>query len=254
MSDRLAGKVAIITGASRGVGLADAQLMAAEGARVIMTDINSEAGEKAAAAIGDAAQFIKLDVSSEQGWKDLIATVEEKYGQLNILVNNAAILQVGPIDTETLEGWRRVQSINVEGIFLGIQNALPLMEKSGGGSIVNMSSSAALVGMPMFVAYSASKAAVRGITQSIAVHCHQTGNNVRCNSIHPDGIATDMVMEINADMPEMDGTKAMQAASYMCMPQDVAKTVLFLASDDSANINGAAIPIDKSATITPPYA
>ena len=256
MTDRLAGKVAIITGASRGVGLADAQLFVAEGATVVMTDINTEAGEKAAAEIGDAAQFIKHDVSSEDDWKSLIAAVEEQHGRLDILVNNAGILQVGQIDTETLEGWRRIQSINAEGVFLGIQNALPLMEKSGGGSIVNMSSVSAHFGMPHFVAYSASKAAVRAITQTIAVHCHAKGNNIRCNSVHPDGIATDMVMEITPQLPQdnMDGEKAMQAASYMSMPQEIAKTVLFLASDESSCINGSEIKTDKSATLTPPYA
>lgn len=256
MTNRVEGKVAIITGASRGVGLANAQLMAAEGATVIMTDINIEAGEKAAAEIGNTAQFIKHDVSSESDWKNLIAQVEEHHGRLDILVNNAGILQVGKIDTETLEGWRRVQSINAESVFLGIQHALPLLEKSGGGSIVNMSSVAAHFGMPLFVAYSASKAAVKAITQTVAVHCHQAGNNIRCNSIHPDGIATDMVMEITPLLPadSMDGDKAMQAASYMSMPQDVAKTVLFLASDESISINGAAIKLDKSATLTPPYA
>lgn len=254
MTDRVAGKVAIVSGASRGVGLADAQLLSAEGAKVILTDINVQRGEQAAAEIGDAAQFIKHDVSNEQGWKDLIARVEQDYGRLDILVNNAAILQVSRIDTESLAGWRRVQSVNVESIFLGIQNALPLMEQSGGGSIINMSSSAASLGMPYFLAYSASKAAVRNITQAVAVHCHQMENNVRCNSIHPDGIATDMVQEIAEHLPPMDGTKALQAASYTCLPQDVAKMVLFLASDESSAVNGAAMHIDKSATITPPYA
>ena len=127
------------------------------------------------------------------------------------------------------------------------------MEKSGGGSIINMSSSAALHGMPLFVAYSASKAAVRGLTQAVAVHCQQANNNVRCNSVHPDGIATDMPQEIAGDMPEMDATAAMKAIQFMIMPEDVAKTILFLASDDASMINGAAIPIDKTATITPPY-
>lgn len=256
MTDRLAEKVAIITGASRGVGLADAQLFAAEGATVIMTDINAEAGEKAAADIGSSAQFIKHDVSNEQDWKSLIAAVAEQHGRLDILVNNAGILQVGEIGSESLEGWRRIQSINAESVFLGIQNALPLMEKSGGGSIVNMSSVSAHFGMPHFVAYSASKAAVRAITQTVAVHCHAQKNNVRCNSVHPDGIATDMVMEITPQLPQenLDADKAMQAASYMSMAQEIANTVLFLASDESSCINGAEIRTDKSATLTPPYA
>ena len=116
-----------------------------------------------------------------------------------------------------------------------------------------MSSSAAVFGMPYFVAYAASKSAVRGLTKAVAVHCHRSRNNVRCNSIHPDGIATDMPMEVAGDMPEMDGVSAMKALSYTCLPEDIAKTVLFLASDDSVGINGAAINVNKTATITPPY-
>ena len=253
MSDRVAGKVAIVTGASRGVGLADAKLLASEGATVIMTDINVEAGEKAAAEIGSSAEFVKQDVSSEDDWKALIAKVEADHGRLDVLVNNAAILKVGDINTETLEGWRRIHAINTESVFLGMQNAMPLMEKSGGGSIINMSSSAALHGMPQFVAYSAAKAAVKGLTQAVAVHCQQQNNGVRCNTIHPDGIATDMPQEIAGDLPEMDGAAAMKAVAFMIMPEEVAKTVLFLASDDSTMINGTAIRIDKTATITPPY-
>lgn len=253
MGNRVAGKVAIVTGASRGVGLADAKLLAEEGATVIMTDINAEAGEKAAAEIGGSAQFVKQDVSNEDEWKALIAKVEADHGRLDILVNNAAILHVGDINGETLKGWQRMMNINADSVFLGMQNAMPLMEKSGGGSIINMSSSAALHGMPNFVAYSSAKAAIIGLTKAVAVHCQQANNGVRCNTIHPDGIATDMPQEIAGDLPEMDATAAMKAMAFMIMPEDVAKTVLFLASDDSSMINGAALPIDKTATITPPY-
>ena len=253
MNDRVAGKVAIVTGASRGVGRADAELLCKEGATVIMTDINAEAGEKAASEIAGKTRFVKQDVSDESGWQSLIEMVEKEYGRLDILVNNAAILQLADVKSETLEGWRRVQAINTESIFLAIKYALPLLEKSGGGSIVNMSSSAALVGMPQFAAYSASKAAVRGLTQSVAVYCHKAGNKVRCNTIHPDGIATPMMMEIAADAPVLEPAKAEMAKSYMCQAEDVAKTVLFLASDDSRHINGAAIALDNSSTITPPY-
>ena len=255
MANRVAGKVAIVSGAGRGVGLVDAQLLSAEGAKVVLADINTEGGEQAAADIGASAQFIKHDVSSEQDWKDLIAKVEQDYGRLDILVNNAAILKASRIDIESLEGWRRVQSVNAEGVFLGIQNALPLMERSGGGSIINMSSSSALMGMPYFIAYAASKAAVRSITEAIAVHCHQTDNNVRCNSIHPDGIATEMTQELDPDLlPPMDEGQALRAISYTCMPEAVANVVLFLASDESSAVNGAAIRVDKTATIAPPYA
>ncbi|MFC6634370.1 SDR family oxidoreductase [Microbulbifer taiwanensis] len=253
MTNRVAGKIAIVTGASRGVGRADAALLAAEGATVIMTDINAEAGEQAAQEIGGPVRFVKQDVSDEAGWQSLVEMVEKEFGRLDILVNNAAILQLADVKNESLDGWRRVQSINSESIFLSIKYALPLMEKSGGGSIVNMSSSAALVGMPHFAAYSASKAAVRGLTQSVAVYCQKAGNKVRCNTIHPDGIATPMAMEIAEKTPVIDEEKAKVAASYMCTAEDVAQTVLFLASDESKHINGAAITLDNSATVTPPY-
>lgn len=253
MTDRVAGKVAIVTGASRGVGRADVELLSREGATVIMTDINAEVGEQVAEEIGGNTRFVKQDVSDEAGWQSLIELVEKEYGRLDILVNNAAVLQMADVKAETLEGWRRIQAINSESIFLAIKYALPLMEKSGGGSIVNMSSSSALFGMPQFAAYSASKAAVRGLTQSVAVYCQKAGNKVRCNTIHPDGIATPMAMEIAEKSPVLDQDKAEQAASYMCMPEDVSNTVLFLASDESRHINGAAIRLDNSATITPPY-
>lgn len=253
MGNRLQDKIILVTGAGRGVGLANSKLMVAEGAKVVMTDINTEHGEAAAKGIGNHAMFIQHDVSKEDDWTSVIDTIKDTYGRLDGLVNNAAILHFGEIDNESLEGWQRIQSVNSDSVFLGIKAALPLMEESGGGSIINMSSSAAVFGMPYFVAYSASKSAVRGLTKSVAVHCHRKQNNVRCNSIHPDGIATDMPMEVAGDMPEMDANKAMQAMSYTCMPEDIANTVLFLASDDSSAINGAAINVNKTATITPPY-
>ncbi len=258
VAGRVQGKVAIVTGASRGVGLADVTLLLREGAQVIMTDINAEAGAQAAQTLGAGARFVAQDVSKEESWQSLAQLVEREYGRLDILVNNAAILRMADIKSETLEGWRTVQAVNSESIFLAIKYCLPLMERSGGGSIVNMSSSSALVGMPTFPAYSSSKAAVRGLTQSVAVYCSQAGNGVRCNSVHPDSIATPMVAELVAKMglgtQLVDDAKAQIGAKYVCSPEDVANTVLFLASDESRHMNGAAIRLDGGATITPPYA
>ncbi len=183
MSGRVAGKVAIVTGASRGVGLEDAKLFVREGAQVIMTDVNEEDGQKAADAIGSGARFVKQDVSSEDGWKTLIELVEKEYGRLDILVNNAGILRVANIEDETLAGLRRMISINMESVFLGTQAALPLMEASGGGSFVNMSSVASLFAMPHFTAYGVSKAGVRAITQSTAVFCHKKGNKRQASMV-----------------------------------------------------------------------
>jgi len=252
MTQQLKDKVAIVTGASRGVGLATAKLLHAQGATVIMTDINAADGELAQQSIGAGSLFVQQDVSQEAGWIALIELAEREFGRLNILVNNAAILKMGDIKTASFDDWKQLQSVNADSVFLSIKYAMPLMEKTG-GSIVNMSSSSALVGMPVFPAYSASKAAVRGLTQSVAVYCHQQQKGVRCNSIHPDGIATPMAPELFKDQPMIDLVKAEQAASYMCEAEDVANTILFLASDASRKINGAAINLDNSATITPPY-
>lgn len=259
MTKRLENKVAIITGASRGVGAENARLLAKHGAKVILTDV-SEEGQKLASQINseygeDAALFVKQDVSCEQGWSDLIELTRTQYGRLDVLVNNAAILNHASIAEEDFAGWQRIMKINADSVFLGTHAALPLIEKSGGGSIINMSSTSAVMGMPHFVAYGASKAAVRGLTQSVAVYCSQKGNHVRCNTIHPDGIATPMAMEVAMDMAKQGKVAAdrERAMTYACAPEAVANTVLFLASDESSHINGAAINIDNAATITPPY-
>ncbi|MBR9912981.1 MAG: SDR family oxidoreductase [Gammaproteobacteria bacterium] len=253
MSLRLENKVALVTGAGRGVGRADAIRLATEGAQVILTDINAREGEAVAQEIGERARFIPQDVSSENQWKQIVALIEKDYGRLDILVNNAAILQLADVTEETLAGWRRVFSINTESVFLGVQHCLPLLEQTGGGSIINMSSSSALFGLPQFAAYSASKAAVRGFTQSVAVYCNQRGKGVRCNSLHPDSIATPMTMEIAAQAGGRQLADSDRVKPFVCSPEDVANTVLFLASDESRHINGATISLDGGATITPPY-
>lgn len=252
MGSRLAGKVAIITGASRGVGLADARLFVSEGAKVIMTDVKEEEGIAAARELGDNARFVQQDVSDEQGWKDLVAMVEKDYGRLDVLVNNAGILKLFDLENETLEGFRLVNRVNAESVFLSIRECLPLLEKDGGGAIVNMASIASQRAMPHFFAYGASKAAVENMTRMVAVHCHKKQNNVRCNCILPDGVVTPMVMEMGGQV-KMTKEQGDRAASYACMPEDVANTVLFLASDESKTINGISVPMDRSSGVTPPY-
>lgn len=251
MSTRVAGKVAVVTGGSRGVGRTIAERLIKEGASVIITDINVEAGESTAAEIG--ATFVKQDVSSEQDWKLLHAQVQSEHGGLDILINNAAMLRSGDVVSETLEGWQLVMKVNADSVFMGVNTMLPLMASSGGGSIINMSSSSALIGMPHFAAYGAAKAAVRGITLSTAVYCKQAMNGVRCNTVHPDGINTPMIQEIASDLPPMDETAAMRSIPFMCEPEDIANTLLFLASDEARHINGAAICVDNTATVHPPH-
>ncbi|MDG0980826.1 MAG: SDR family oxidoreductase [Halieaceae bacterium] len=248
---RLQNKTALITGGSRGVGRSAAERFIAEGAKVYITDVVVDRGEATAAEIG--ATFIQQNVAEESDWQKVVALLEEDGAELNVLVNNAAILQYGNIDTESLEGWRRLMSVNSDGVFLAIKYMLPLLEKAGGGSIINMSSCAALMGVPDFCAYAASKSAVRGLTMSTAVLCKQRANKVRCNSIHPDGINTDMVREIGGQTKNHDPDQYKNSAPFMCQPEDIANVIFFLASDDSRHVNGIALSVDNTSTIHPPY-
>lgn len=246
---RVSGKVAIITGAASGVGKEDALLLAREGAQVVLTDVNEEAGRDVARQIGDAALFIRHDISSEADWKAVIAGTTEKFGGVDILVNNAAILAYGTIETTSLELWQKIQKVNSDGYFLGCHYGLEAMKSRPNGSIVNMSSMAGIGGQSSFCAYSASKAAVAGLTRSVAAHCRAQLYKIRCNSIHPDGIATPMVFNLHQDksappafVREKD-PKQLQAR--FAQPQDIANLVLFLASDESKFINGAEMRIDN---------
>lgn len=250
---RVQDKVVIVTGAASGVGKADAELLAREGAKVVLTDLNEKDGQKTAEGIvakGGTALFVKHDIASEDDWKRVIALTEEKFGGLDVLVNNAAILLYGNIENTDLATWQKIQRINSDGYFLGCHHGLAAMKKRGGGSIVNMASISAIGGVSSFCAYSASKGAVTAMTRSIAAHCRMTLNNIRCNSIHPDGIATPMVAGLHASMPKgeksavrMMEPKQMQAR--FCQPTDIANLVLFLASDESKYINGAELRIDN---------
>lgn len=247
---RLEGKVALLTGAARGVGLAVARRFVQEGARVIMTDVNEQQLNEAAAAIG--AESYVLDVASESAWQSMAEHIKSQYGALDVLFNNAAILQAATIETLSLDEWRRVMTVNAESVFLGTKYSLDLLAVNG-GSIINMSSSSALMGMPEFCAYTASKSAVRSLTMSTAVLCKTKANGVRCNSIHPDGINTDMVKEIAPKLAAEAPRDYSRSVPFVCQPEDVANLVLFLASDESRHVNGAALSIDNTSTIHPPY-
>ncbi len=247
---RVTGKVAIVTGAASGVGKEDALLLAKEGAKVVLTDVNEEAGQAVAKQIGDAALFVKHDIASEDQWKDVIAKTEAKFGGVDILVNNAAILIYGNIEDTNLADWQKIQRVNSDGYFLGCHYGLAAMKKRPSGSIVNMSSMAGIGGVSSFCAYSASKGAVAAMTRSIAAHCRMNLYKIRCNSIHPDGIATPMVTGLHTSMPKgkqsavrMMDPKQLQAR--FAQPADIANLVLFLASDESRFINGAEYRIDN---------
>jgi 3(or 17)beta-hydroxysteroid dehydrogenase len=245
---RVQDKVAIVTGAASGVGKEDAILLAKEGAKVVLTDLNEEAGRAVAASIGEQALFLRHDISSEDDWKAVMAAAEDKFGGVDVLVNNAGILQYGTIEDTTLEQWRTVQRINSDGYFLGCKYGVLAMKKRKSGSIVNMSSIAAISGMSAFCAYSASKGAVAALTRNVAIHCRRFELKIRCNSIHPDGIKTPMVANLHSTtkpglMPEVKDLKA--AMTRMADARDIANVVLFLASDESRFMNGAELHVDN---------
>ena len=253
---RVAGKVCIVTGAASGMGKADAIMLAAEGANVVLTDLNEKDGQAVAEQIGEKAIFIKHDVSSEADWQNVVNTAVETFGRLDVLVNNAGMMALGNIVECSLKDYRRVNSVNSEGGFLGCKTAITAMEASGnGGSIINMSSVAALHGMSFVAAYSASKGAVAALTKAVALYCREKRNGIRCNSIHPDGVKTPMVFKVatGAETASREEIESLSTeANPMCEPEDIAALVTYLASDESRFVNAAEMLIDNAATATPP--
>lgn len=236
------------------MGKADAILLAREGARVVVADLNEKDGMEVARGIGDNALFLRLDVTDEDNWKTVISATREKFGRLDILVNNAGMIALGTIVDTDLATWRKINAVNSDGVFLGCKHAIPVMAASGGGSIINMSSVAAIHGQSFVAAYTASKGAVRALTKSIAMFCKEQKNGIRCNSIHPDGVKTPMVVKVamGKDVATAEDIEAVGKYGNMCDPEDIANLVLYLASDESRFVSGAEMLIDNCATITPP--
>ena len=230
-----------MTGAASGIGRADALVLAREGARVVITDLNEDAGRALEKEIGDRALFVRHDISSEDDWKAVIAAAEARFGRISGLVNNAGVLLMASIEDTTIDQWRRINSVNSEGYFLGCKHGVAAM-KAGGGSIVNMSSVAAW-GLPFAAAYSASKGAVAALTNSVAIHCRGAGYRIRCNSIHPDGVLTPMVLPMLGNPDPATVNYDADPTTRFCDPSDVANLVLFLISDESRFISGAQIRI-----------
>jgi 3(or 17)beta-hydroxysteroid dehydrogenase len=248
---RVDGKVALITGAASGLGCADAEVLAREGATVVLTDVNEEAGEAAAESIrgaGGNATFMPLDVSDEEQWQQVIGRVRSEHGRLDILVNNAGLVIMGNPEECSLETFRKQNAVMSEGVFLGCKHALPLMNESGGGSIINMSSIASHLGYPIYFAYSAAKGAVRAMSKAIAVHCQMNGYKIRVNSLHPGAIDTPMIDQTTSDLG-LDNKEDLSPVVGLGQPEDVANIVLFLASDESRFINGTEILIDNALSI-----
>ena len=250
---RLANRNALVTGGAVGLGKAIAKRLKAEGARVVITDVDCEVGEVTAAEFGFT--FLEQDVRNEARWSEVVGDVET-YGGLHILVNNAGIL--GPMDATNpedtrLSDWSEIFAVNVGGVFLGCRAAIPAMRRAGVGSIVNLSSVAGLQATPSATAYGASKAAVRQLTKSVAQHCAEQKINVRCNSILPGNILTPMWKQFAAGTAARRGVPEEEILAEgrseaplgdFTLPDDVAAAVAFLASDESRRITGAALPVD----------
>lgn len=251
---RLAGKIAIITGAAKGLGEADARLFVQEGAQVILTDVDQEAGARLARDIGAGAEFRVLDVRDESGWEAMVADVVERYGGLDILVNNAGVVEPGTIETQTLAEYEFIMDISAKGTFLGCKYAYAAMKARGGGSIINMASIAAIMGEHYVAAYCAAKGAVTALTRAVAVNSARNGHNVRCNAVLPSGTLTPMVQAmpqkmISAGMVTPDQLASGVGQSKLATPQEIANAVLFLASDESSFINGTSLCVDNAMSI-----
>lgn len=241
---KLKGKVAIITGGARGQGAAEAELFAQEGAAVIIGDILDDEGKKVEQKIideGGSANYVRLDVRNDKDWDKAVKLAVKKYGKVDILVNNAAILTLSTIEQTTKEEWDRVMDINMWGIVLGTKAVLPEMRKAGGGSIVNISSLSAMIAQPWAAAYHASKGAVRIHTKEAALEF--ATDNIRVNSVHPGAIDTDMIRDAYG-IERVSKYLEIIPLGRMGQSEDVAKGVLFLASDDSSYITGIELPID----------
>lgn len=245
MSGRLDGKVAIVTGAASGQGAAEARLFVAEGAKVVLTDVTVDAGQALATELGQGAVFTRHDVSQEEEWANAVALAQERFGGLDVVVNNAGIAFTAPIEGHTVADFERVTAVNQIGVFLGIRTAIEPMKAAGGGSIVNISSGAGLRATKYMIAYAASKYAVTGMTAAAALELARY--KIRVNSIHPGVIETPM---LGAVSPEMHASMIRNTPlRRMGDPVEIARVALFLASDESSYMTGAHVPVDGGATV-----
>jgi cyclopentanol dehydrogenase len=250
MMGRLDGKVALISGGARGQGATEGRMMAQEGAKVVLGDILDEQGRAVEAEIraaGGAATYVHLNVTSESDWQSAVQTAESTYGGLHVLVNNAGILIRATIEETTEDDFDRIMAVNVKGVFLGTKHAIPVMRRAGGGSIVNISSVAGLVGSPgETAAYSATKGGVRLFTKSTAIQ--HASDNIRCNSVHPGPIATDMIKDMLEDPEQWEQRMRRLPLKRPGRPEDIAYGVIYLASDESSYVTGAELVIDGGTT------
>ena len=251
---RVEGKIALVTGAGLGLGRAAALMLAREGAKLVVTDVNDKAGASVAAEIvgaGGEAIFLHHDVASEAEWDRVVRATLERFGGLQILVNNAGVALSADVEHTSLEEWRWLMSINLDGVFLGTKRAIEAMKPTG-GSIINLSSIEGLIGDANLPAYNASKGGVRIFTKSAALYCAKAGLDIRVNSIHPGYIWTPMVEEYLSKQPDPAAARtlveSMHPVNRLGEPDDIAYGVLYLASDESKFMTGAELVIDGGYT------
>ena len=245
---RLEGKTALVTGAASGIGLQTSIRLAEEVARVMMTDINLEEGLQQAEKLGANATFLKLDITEEEEWISVLDETVKRFDRLDILVNSAGMVLIADVEQITLEDWRKVHAVNLDGTFLGCKHGVRVMKEFGAGSIINLSSVSGMIGGFNLAAYNSSKGAVRMLTKSVALHCARAGYGIRCNSIHPTFIETPMLESTIRDSP--DPEKARQTLVRQVplrrigKPDDVANMIVYLASDESTFVTGTEMVID----------
>ncbi|WP_461244635.1 glucose 1-dehydrogenase [Secundilactobacillus muriivasis] len=241
---RLDGKVAIITGAAKGIGLACATRFVKEGAKVVITDVDEEQGVKAAESLGDNATFVKQNVAKEAEWEKVMTATKEAFGQIDIILNNAGILSFNNAEEITEDDWHRVLSVDLDGVMWGVKLGIKEM-KANGGSIINLSSIAGLIGISNLFAYNAAKGAVRMLTKSAALYCAENHYPIRINSIHPGYVHTPMV-DVYPEMREQ--LESLHPMGRLGEPEEIANMALYLASDESSFSTGSEFVVDGGYT------
>jgi NAD(P)-dependent dehydrogenase (short-subunit alcohol dehydrogenase family) len=247
MVGRVQGKIALVTGGASGLGKCSAELLVREGARVAVTDVNEAGGAAVAEALGDAAIFLRHDVTSEDDWKRVLAATRDAFGGLNILVNSAGIGLGKTIEELELAEWRHLHAVDLDSVFLGCKHAIPIIAASGGGSIVNISSIAGIIAGHNMAAYNSAKAAVRHLSKSVALHCARKGYNIRCNSVHPSFVDTPILDRHRARFGAAEAMAKLARQiplGRVGRPEEVGYAILYLASDESGFTTGSELIVD----------
>ncbi|WP_428310474.1 glucose 1-dehydrogenase [Hydrocarboniphaga sp.] len=252
--NRVLGKVCLITGGARGLGLAAAEALLAEGAKVMITDLDRNEGETVVKTLGAKAAFVVQNVTRREQWTEVLDAVIARFGKLDVLVNNAGVAGIADIESISAEDWSRTIDVNLNGVYLGTQAAIARMKSSGGGSIINIASIEGLIGEGGLPAYNASKGAVRLLTKSTAIHCARSGYGIRVNSVCPGFAETQMVSGALAALaPQTAQAFAEKTLTRIPMgrfakPSEIASAVLFLASDESSYMTGSDLVVDGGMT------